>query len=186
MPSIHLRNPRTDARCDIELGHGLVYTVEAATAGGLEALLDQLLRQPGAQVAHGVGGMVGNINVLENIALPAVFHGLWRAREFDSKIIEAFAACGFDAEQAETLCRKRPGELGPFEQRLAGFVRGLLLRPEVLVYYRFLEGLTRSEMARAAALDPVYRAWNPASTSVYLFLSDMPDLQLECGRRYVT
>lgn len=186
MPSINLRNPQSTARCDIELGRGLSYAVEAATVETLEALLDQLLAQAEAQVAHGVGGMVSNINVLENIALPAVFHGLWRNREFDSKILEAFAACGLDAGEAEKLCRNRPGELGPFEKRLAGFVRGLLMRPEVMVYFRFFEGLTRAGMERAAALDPVYRAWNPMGTSVYLLLSDMPDLQLESARRYVT
>ena len=80
MASLTLRNPESGAGCDIELGQGTTVAIEAATPGGLEALLDQLLQLPGSQVAHGVGGLVSNINVLENIALPAIYHGLARSR----------------------------------------------------------------------------------------------------------
>ena len=186
MPTLALRNPESGASCEIERGRGFVYVIEAATPGGIEALLDELLEVPGAQVAHGVGGMVSNINVLENIALPALYFGLARSREFDVRIIEAFRACGVDDARAEALCRMHPGELGPFEKRLAGFVRCLLMQPDPLVYCRFLDGLTGREMEQAVALDAAYRARNPAGTSVYLMLSDLPSLQVTCHRRVVT
>ena len=186
MPSFTLRNPESGASCEIERGRGFVYVIEAATPGGLEALLDDLLELPGTQVAHGVGGMVSNINVLENIALPALYFGLARSREFDAQIIEAFGACGVNDAQAEALCRKHPGEVGPFEKRLASFVRSLLMRPDVLVYNRFLEGLTGAEMERAVALDAVYRGRNPAGTSVYLMLGDLPTRQIQCNARHIT
>src|SRR3970040_1367449 len=143
-------------------------------AGGREALLDDLLEVPGTQVAHGVGGMVSNINVLENIALPALYFGLARSREFDVRIIEAFGACGVDSAQAEALCRMHPGELGPFEKRLAGFVRSLLMRPDILVYNRFLEGLTGAEMERAIALDAAFRTHHAAGTRTSLMLGARP------------
>lgn len=186
MPTLVVRNPESGASCEIERGHGFVYVIEAATPGGLDALLDDLIEVPGSQVAHGVGGMVSNINVLENIALPALYFGLARSQEFDERIIEAFGACGVDDAQAEALCRKHPEELGPFEKRLAGFVRSLLMSPDILVYNRFLEGLTGAEMERAIALDAVYRGHNPAGTSVYLMLGDLPTRQIQCNRRHVT
>lgn len=186
MPTHVLRNPESGASCEIERGRGFVYVIEAATPGGLEGLLDDLLEVPGTQVAHGAGGMVSNINVLENVSLPALYFGLARSREFDARIIEAFGACGVDDAQAEALCRMHPGELGPFEKRLAGFVRSLLMRPEVLVYNRFLEGLTGAEMEQAIALDAVYRGRNPAGTSVYLMLGDLPARQIQCNQRHVT
>lgn len=185
MPSISLRNLDSGTRCDIELGRGSTYAIEAATPGGLDALLDQLLEIPGSQVAHGVGGLVSNINLLENIALPAIYHGLARSREFDPRVLEAFAACGVDEAHTEALCRRLPGDLGSFDKRLAGFVRCLLMRPVIMVYSRFLEGLTRAEMERATALNSVYRASVPTGTSVYLMLGDMPDLQPECDQRHV-
>jgi ABC-type transporter Mla maintaining outer membrane lipid asymmetry ATPase subunit MlaF len=186
MQSFSLRSPESGASCDIELGRGLSYAIETAGPDSLDALLDQLLEIPATEIAHGVGGMISNINILENIALPAVYHGHARSREFDAKVIEAFAACEVDSARAEELCGKRPGELGPLDKRLAGFVRCLLMHPDVLVYSRFLEGLTHAEAERAAALNSVYRAWKPAGTSIYLMLSDMPELQPKCDRRHVT
>lgn len=186
MPTLVIRNPESGASCEIECGRGRVYAIEAATAGGLEALLEDLLEAPGSHVAHGVGGMVSNINVLENIALPAVYFGFAREEELESRVVEAFGACGLAAGQAEALCRKHPGELAPFEKRLAGFVRCLLLQPDLLVYYRFFDGLTGKEMEEALALDAAYRGRNPAGTSVYLMLSDLSARSIECHQRYVT
>src|SRR5688572_32335 len=121
MSSYALRHPQSGAGCDIELGRGLSYSIAARTPQDLDALLDQLLRLPGSQVADTVGGLVNNINILENIALPALYHRLAPIAEVEERILDAFAACGLSAEQAETLLRKRPGELTPFEKRLAGF-----------------------------------------------------------------
>jgi len=186
MPTLVVRNAESGASCEIECARGRVYAIEAGTSGGLEALLDDLLEAPGAQVAHGVGGMVSNINVLENIALPAIYFGLARGGDMETRVIEAFGACGIAADAAEALCRKYPGELTPFEKRLAGFVRCLLLEPDLLVYHRFLEGLTGKEMEQAVALDAAYRARQPAGTSVYLMRSDLPAPPLQCYRQYVT
>jgi ABC-type transporter Mla maintaining outer membrane lipid asymmetry ATPase subunit MlaF len=186
MASLSLRNPESGAACDIELGRGATVAVEAGTPGQLEALLEQILEVPQSQVAHGVGGMVSNINVLENIALPTIYHGLARSREFDAKVLEGFAACGLDGERTEALCRQRPGHLGPFDKRLAGFVRCLLMRPDVLVYSRFFEGLTVAEAGRAMALDAVYHRRHPQGTSIYLFLSNMPEQLPRCDRHHVT
>ena len=186
MPTLVIRNSESGVSCEIERGRGFVYVIEAATPGGLDALLDDLMEAPGTQVAHGIGGMVSNINVLENIALPTIFFGLARSREFDERVIEAFDACGVDSAQAEALCRTFPGDLRPFEKRLAGFVRSLLMRPDILVYHRFLEGLTGAEMERAIALDAVYRDRHSMGTSAYLTLGDLPPRQVQCHRRLVT
>ena len=186
MPSYNLLNPDSGARCNIELGRGLDYSIEAGTPDGLDALLGQMLGIRGSQVAHGVGGMVNNINVLENIALAVIYHDIAPGAEIEQQVFKALAACGVDDAQAEALCAKRPGELGPLDRRLAGFVRGLLMRPELLVYSRFFEGLTRAEMERAAALNAVYRARHPDGTAVYLQLGDMPVLQPRCDRQFIT
>src|SRR3970282_2608430 len=117
MPALVLRTRESGASCEIERGRGLVHVIEAASPRGLAALLDDLLEAPGTQVVHGVGGMVSNINVLENIALPAIYFGLARSREFDSRVIEAFSACGVGGAHAEDVCRMYPRELNPFQKR---------------------------------------------------------------------
>jgi hypothetical protein len=186
MPSTHLRNPESGVPCSIELDRGLDYSIEAATEDALDALLGQLLAVPGSQVAHGIGGMVNNVNVFENIALPVVYHAVAPVSQVEREVYEIFAACGVDAAQAEEVCAKRPGDLNPLEQRVAGFVRSLLMRPGLLVYSRFFEGLTRAQMDRAAALHAVYRERHPDGTAVYLQLSDMPVLQPRCNQQIVT
>lgn len=186
MPHTSLRNPETGVRCSIELERGFDYLIEAATPEGLDALLGQLLAVPDSQVVHGIGGMVNNINAFENIALPAVYHGRTSAADVERLVLEVFAACGLDAAQAEALCGKRPGELNPLEERLSGFVRGVLMHPPLLVYCRFFEGLTRTQMDHAAVLNAVYRGRQPDGTAVYLQLSDMPVLQPRCDRQFVT
>ena len=186
MPSLSLHNPDSGARCELDLERGLAYSVEAASPQGLDSLLEQLLRHPGTQVADNVGGTVSSINVLENIGLPAIYHRVAPLVTLERETLDLLAACGLDGPQAEALCRRRPAELSPFEKRLVGFVRSLLMDPDLLVYHRFLEGLTRAEMERAAALNAVYRARRPSGTAVYLLLSDMPVLAPGCDRSYLT
>jgi len=178
-----LRHPGSGAQCEIELGRGLSYAVTARTPADLDELLEQLLQLSGSVVADNVGGLINNINVFDNIALPALYHRVAAVAEVEKGMLDAFAACGVDGAQAVTLLRKRPGELTPFEKRFAGFVRGLLSRPALLVYSRFFEGLTRPEMTRAAGLNSVYRERHADGTAVYLMLRDMPDLQPECHQR---
>ena len=186
MMSLNLHNPDSGVRCEIELGRGLTYAVESGSPEGLDSLLEQLLHHPGTQVADSVGGTVGSINVLENIGLPAIYHRVAPLITLEREALDVLAACGLDEQRAEALCRKRPAELGPFDKRLVGFVRSLLMHPDLLVYHRFLEGLTRTDMARAAALNEVYRARRPGGTAVYLMLSDMPVLEPACDRSFVT
>ncbi|HZM45403.1 MAG TPA: hypothetical protein VFC14_11270 [Burkholderiales bacterium] len=186
MMSLNLHNPDSGVRCEIELGRGLTYAVESGSPEGLDSLLEQLLHHPGTQVADSVGGTVGSINVLENIGLPAIYHRVAPLITLEREALDVLAACGLDEQRAEALCRKRPAELGPFDKRLVGFVRSLLMHPDLLVYHRFLEGLTRTDMARAVALNEVYRARRPGGTAVYLMLSDMPVLEPACDRSFVT
>jgi ABC-type transporter Mla maintaining outer membrane lipid asymmetry ATPase subunit MlaF len=186
MPSLNLHNPDSGNRCEIELGRGLTYAVEAGSSEALDSLLEQLLHHPGTQVADSVGGTISSINVLENIGLPAIYHGVAPLVTLERETLDVMAACGLDQQHAEALCRKRPAELGPFDKRLVGFVRSLLMQPDLLVYNRFLEGLTRRDMERATALNEVYRARQPAGTAVYLLLSDMPVREPGCDRSFVT
>jgi hypothetical protein len=173
------RNP-----CDVQLGCGRTYAVTVPDADVLEAEIDRLLAMPGSEVCTHDGGLVCNVSVVENIALPAVYHG----RGLDSfglerDIAEAFSACGLNAEAAHALYYRRPGELTPFEQRLAGFIRALVMRPEVIVYARFLEGLTHEAMERAAGLNQVFFDRSPRGTAIYLDVRGMLAHEVPCDHK---
>ena len=181
---VSLHNPDSGASCEIELGRGLTYAVTVGTPRELDGLLEQLLHVSASQVADSVGGLINDINILENIALPALYHGFGRVSGIEREIIKAFGECGLDNAQAEALFRNLPGEIRPFEKRLAGFVRSLIARPELLVYGRFFEGLSWEEMERAVALNAVFRNRHPEGTAVYLMLRDMPGLEPQGSLRH--
>ena len=183
MSSVTLRIPDSDASCEIELERGLTYMVTARTAAALDDLLEQVLQEPGTQIADTFGGLISNINILNNIVLPSTFHGHLTAEQAEGQALDAFSDCGLARAQAEALCLQWPADASAFDRRLAGFVRCLIEKPRLLVYKRFFEGLTRAEMARAAALNAVFHERHPAGTAVYLMLGDMPDLQPECHRQ---
>lgn len=183
VPTLTLRLPDTGESCGVELDRGLTYALAARTPQRVEALLEQLLQSPGSHVADSVGGLVGDVSVLENIALPAAYHRYLSPEEIEQRALDAFGDCGVDRGDAVAMLYRRPADLNPFEKRLAGFVRCLLAGPRLLVYSRFFEGLTRTEMGRAAALNAVYCSRHPQATAVYLMLADMPDPQPQCHRR---
>lgn len=184
MSTFSLCSADSGACCDIELGRGLSYLISVRSLREIDALTGQLLGLPAARMADNVGGLINNITILENIALPVLYHRMAPVAEVERLIVGAFADCGVDGEAADVICRKRPGEASAFEKRLAGFVRCLVSHAEILVYSRFLEGLTRTEMGRAASLNEVFRARCPDGTAIYLMLNDMPDLQPQTHGRY--
>src|SRR5678815_1371807 len=94
MPSLTLHNPDSGVHCEMQLGRGLVYAVEAASADGVDSLLEQLLHHPGTQVADNVGGTVSSINVLENIGLPAIYHGVASIAALERETYDILATCG--------------------------------------------------------------------------------------------
>src|SRR5262249_18009135 len=91
MPTFSLCNADSGARCDIELGRGLSYLVSVRTHGELDALTAQLLELPATRMVDNVGGLINNINILENIALPVLYHGMTPVAEIEKLILEAFA-----------------------------------------------------------------------------------------------
>src|SRR5262249_15503030 len=129
MPSLSLHNPDSGCRCEIELGRGFTYAVEADSPGGLEHLLEQMLHHPGTRVADGGVGTISTFTVRENVGLPPISHRAAPFFTLERAALDVLAGCGLDQRQAEALCRRRPAELGPFEKRLVGFVRGLLMDP---------------------------------------------------------
>src|SRR5687767_10505715 len=104
-----------DAAADVRLGCGWTCAVDAPNVAVLEEVLDDLLALPGAELCSEHGSLICNVSVLENIALPVVYHGTTDVFELERGIEAAFAACGMGAEDARELCSRLPGELTPFE-----------------------------------------------------------------------
>jgi ABC-type nitrate/sulfonate/bicarbonate transport system ATPase subunit len=91
------------------------------------------------------GGLLCHLTVWENLSLPLEYHAL-DCRHVAEDAALLFALCG---EDLAGLRGKFPDSLSDYEKRLVGFVRALLLEPEVLVLNDVYDGLTVSEKAKA-------------------------------------
>lgn len=100
------------------------------------------------------GGLLSHMNVWQNIRLPLEYHARNTAHaEEDAALL--FGLCG-EAETAR-LMGSYPDALSAYELRLAGFVRAMLLEPEVLVLEDVFDGFSAAEREKAMQWEKVFR-----------------------------
>ena len=150
----------------LELDRGRTYRFLASETVR-NALIDQLSRTGCAALVPAEGGLIGNLKIWENIALPLA----WQGKE--GSVIEARARAileefGIAGEGFVQLCRSLPEHLSNFERRIVAFVRVMLIEPEIMVYDRLFEGLTQTQTERARLFDRLFHHRFPFRTSVYL------------------
>ncbi len=157
---------------------GKTFRIVASDAAACGGLVAQALRNPAAEVVPAFGGLLSGLSVLENILLPALYHGRMPTQGVADRAYGAFAACGMERAQADGLCAREVQELGPFDRRLAALVRSLLMRPALLLLERLFEGLTAQDKERAARFGGYYRGVVPGGTLVYCDLAGIscPDV----------
>jgi ABC-type uncharacterized transport system YnjBCD ATPase subunit len=112
------------------------------------------------------GGLLGHLNVWKNLILPLEY----RVRDMRHAAEDAallFALCGEDEAGLPRLMVSYPDELSPYEKRLVGFVRALLLEPEVLVLDGIYDGLTTAEKEKALRWVQVFRLRFPFRVLLY-------------------
>jgi len=114
-------------------------------------------------------GLISNLNVWENISLPAAYHGTPPLGQVAEAARQALAALSADPER---LLARLPDELGAFETKLVEFTRLLVAAPELAVFDALGEDLDPAEHARAARFEAEYLARQPAGTLIYV---DLPE-----------
>lgn len=134
----------------------------------VELLQELSARKDVAVVAHD-GGLIGNLNVWENLSLPVHYHASQIGGGLEGRVMELFRHCGLPGDrEIRRLFRKLPGELSLYERRLAGFVRAMLVEPELMVYDRIYDGLARDDASRMVRLDSLFHFYFPFRISVLL------------------
>ena len=113
--------------------------------------------------------LISNLNVWENISLPAAYHGTPPLGSIAEAARQALAA--FDADP-ERLLARLPDELGAFERKLVAFTRLLVSAPELAVFDALDDALDFADHARTARFEAEYLARQPAGTLIYV---DLPE-----------
>ncbi len=103
------------------------------------------------------GGLLSHLNVWENLILPLQYHAMdIRHIEVDAKLL--FELCGEDLDQ---LMQQYPDDLSLYEKRLTGFIRALLLEPEILILDNILERLTQRDKDKVVLWEKVFHLRYP-------------------------
>jgi len=113
--------------------------------------------------------LISNLNVWENISLPAAYHGTPPLDSIAEAARQALAAFGVDPER---LFARLPDELGTFEKILVEFTRLLVATPELAVFDALGDALDSADHARAARFEAEYLARQPAGTLIYVDLTE--------------
>lgn len=150
----------------------LVVRSESQRAG----LLKNLGEQAGVVIVPHNGGLISNLRVWENIVLPVQYHGIDVAGRLEENVARLLMQCGLEDETAVSgLLLRLPDQLSLYEKRLVGFVRAMLMAPELIIYDSILEGLSRKELARAVRFDKIFRLYFPFRTSVLVSFEEYRD-----------
>ncbi len=146
----------------------------AASPESKEAVLESLLGQVKACVVGADGGLISNLSVGENIALPAEFHRVGSAADRESRLRELSGRFGVDGASIRTLEDAYPARLTPLQKRLAGFLRAMLMEPELMVFDSLLEGISRAHAARLREFKRIFHLYFPFRHVAFVNFADDP------------
>lgn len=158
------------------LQSGYSYCLVVRSESQRQALLENLGGQAGVVIVPHNGGLISNLQVWENIVLPVQYHAIELAGTLEDNVVRVLLQCGLADESAVSdLLLKRPDQLSLLEKRLVGFVRAMLMSPELIIYDALNEGLSRKELVWMARIDSVFRLYFPFRTSVLVSFEEYRD-----------
>lgn len=142
------------------------YRIEADLAADVDEMLAQLPAFPKTvRVGHD-GGLISHLSVMENLRLPLEYH----AQNVSHAIEDAallLTLCGEDEAHLPRLMRSYPDTLSIYENRLIGFIRALLLEPEVLVLDNIFGGLSTKEKEKVLQWEKIFHLRFPFRILLY-------------------
>ena len=113
--------------------------------------------------------LISNLNVWENISLPAAYHGKPPLGQIAEAAQRTLAALGADPER---LLARLPDDLGAFERKLVEFTRLMVAVPELAVFDALGDGLDPGEYACAERFEAEYLYRKPGGTLIYVDLQE--------------
>jgi ABC-type transporter Mla maintaining outer membrane lipid asymmetry ATPase subunit MlaF len=158
----------------LQSGHSYCLIVRSESQRA--ALLKNLGEQAGVVIVPHNGGLISNLRVWENIILPVQYHGIQLPGKLEDNVMTLLDQCGLSDETVvSALMLKLPDQLSLYEKRLVGFVRAMLIGPELIIYDGLNEGLSRKELVMVGKFDAVFRLHFPFRTSVLVGFDEDSD-----------
>lgn len=131
---------------------------------GLTAAARARLRRRIAALSP-IVGLMTNLNVWENVSLPAAYHGSPPPEQVAAIAHDVLSAFGYEARK---FLARLPDELRPLERKLAALIRLLAAAPALAIVDALDEGLSRAERPRAERMASELRTRLPQATLLYV------------------
>ena len=121
-------------------------------------------------VAFDDGGLLQSLDAWGNTLLPAAYRATEDTSTAERRARGILAALG---RKPEEFVGRPPGSLTLYERRLAGFVKAMLVEPELLVLDRLFEELGREERQGIAACIDLFGVRYPLRRILYVGFADV-------------
>jgi len=161
----------------LSLGPGSSCQLVVGSPAHKQAILDSLLSQVKGCIVEPDGGLISNLAVLENIALPAEFHRVGSAADRECRLSELTRHFGKDGALLRALDFARPAGLSPWQKRLAGFVRAMLMEPELIVFDSLFGGISRADASKVREFKRIFHLHFPFRHVIFVTYAEEPLLQ---------
>ncbi len=161
----------------LDLSPGNCCQIVVGSPAHKQAVLDSLLSQVKACIVEPDGGLISNLAVIENIALPAEFHGVGSAADRDSRLSELTRHFGRDGALLRALDFARPADLSPWQKRLAGFLRAMLMEPQLIVFDSLFGDISRADASKVREFRRIFHLHFPFRQAVFVSHAEEPLLQ---------
>lgn len=122
----------------------------------------QLVRQR-IGLLQGLGGLVSNLKVWENLTLPLYYHRQPPREEVEALGIRLLERVGYTGRYMEL-----PGHLTLYQKKQVGLCRALIMDPELVIYESPEQGLTYEEKELFFRLIREFHAERPGRVSLIL------------------
>jgi len=115
------------------------------------------------------GGLISNLKVWENITLPIYYYGI-KVQNLEEKIVDLCSQFGINEDYLPEFMSKMPAHLTIFEKKIAGFIRSILMYPDIMIYDTIFTGIEHGMMDNLK--DIIMKFHSEKSGRISVFFTD--------------
>lgn len=132
------------------------------------------LRQKCGVVLSG-GGLISNLKLRENLALPLTYHTLMSNSEMENSLGHALELTGLvfgHEKDFDEYFGKLPGLLSLYEKKMVALTRVFAFNPDLMLYDSLAEGIGHESAKKILKITEIFHRQKPDRTSVYLTVNE--------------
>ncbi len=132
------------------------------------------LRQRCGVVLSG-GGLISNLKIRENLALPLTYHTLMSSSEMENALKHALELTGLafvHQDDFDEYFGKLPGPLSLYEKKMIALARSFVFDPDLMLYDSIAEGTGHEAAKKILKITEIFHRQKPGRTSVYLTVNE--------------